>query len=633
MEILYVWFNKAASGVLDKTGVNLSPEYSFDVRYDGLYLVLYLREWKGVENIFRNDVIENVTAIVGKNGTGKTSILKALQLLTCGTVRENTSAKYKHYYEERLQQSYRIIVLRDDIGKIKIYHNLKLFRNNTEFEVVDVTKDGLYGNILRNCTDFSDITKVYITNSSFGSAGGMGYAFSKVEDITLTPSTIENNAAIYYDKLYSQSTHIYSINEKYIESVMERNTNGKKDFYSLCDILYIKRLFDIGKASEYIGNFRNDILIASCFKNPYLGTYSDDFNEDTKHLELYAAIYKIEKSIPEWPGGTVIKYMYAHLLLEIMMYYGLSYIDDMDYIPYNYALQMINHFSEGDSYIEQALKGINDLETIVKQYTTISDDGYKTLFCYRDNPVGYRRFVDYIFECFYQESGFVLTYLNIEIGGMSSGERAFQNIFTWLNLIPLFSKIYKNYNVSLRGTVLLLIDELDLYLHPDWQTIFMKKLLEEIRSQFSKYKVQIVFATHSPLCISDIPRENIVYLQDVKDGRISIDKRENHQQSFGRDVFTILNDTFYLNKHTMGAFAEQYINDIIKEIDNCHGDMYLDRRNRIYESINMIGDPLLKAAVLNKYFDCFGGSELNNLRIRKRQIEERIAVLERRHND
>ena len=178
MEILYVWFNKAASGVLDKTGVNLSPKYSFDVKYDGLYSVLYLRDWKGVENIFRNDVIENVTAIVGKNGTGKTSILKALQLLTCGTVGEITSAKYKHYYEERLQQSYRIIVLRDDTGIIKIYHNLRLFRNDTGFEVVDMTNDGLYGSILRNCTDFSDITKVYITNSSFGSAGGMGYAFS-----------------------------------------------------------------------------------------------------------------------------------------------------------------------------------------------------------------------------------------------------------------------------------------------------------------------------------------------------------------------------------------------------------------------------------------------------------------------
>lgn len=181
MEILYVWFNKAASGVLDKTGVNLSPKYSFDVKYDGLYSVLYLRDWKGVENIFRNDVIENVTAIVGKNGTGKTSILKALQLLTCGTVGEITSAKYKHYYEERLQQSYRIIVLRDDTGIIKIYHNLRLFRNDTGFEVVDMTNDGLYGSILRNCTDFSDITKVYITNSSFGSAGGMGYAFQRLK--------------------------------------------------------------------------------------------------------------------------------------------------------------------------------------------------------------------------------------------------------------------------------------------------------------------------------------------------------------------------------------------------------------------------------------------------------------------
>lgn len=85
-------------------------------------------------------------------------------------------------------------------------------------------------------------------------------------------------------------------------------------------------------------------MIASCFKNPYPEIYSDDFNNDTDHLELDIVIYKIEKSLPEWPGGTLIKYMYAHLLLEITMYYGLDYIDDMDFIPYSYAIQLINYF-------------------------------------------------------------------------------------------------------------------------------------------------------------------------------------------------------------------------------------------------------------------------------------------------
>lgn len=69
----------------------------------------------------------------------------------------------------------------------------------------------------------------------------MGYAFSKAEDITLTPSTIDNIAAIYYDQLYSQGTYIYRINKEYIDSVMERNANGKKIFivYAIYFILSV----------------------------------------------------------------------------------------------------------------------------------------------------------------------------------------------------------------------------------------------------------------------------------------------------------------------------------------------------------------------------------------------------------
>jgi len=65
---------------------------------------------------------------------------------------------------------------------------------------------------------------------------------------------------------------------------------------------------------------------------------------------------------------------------------------------------------------------------------------------------------------------------------------------------------------------LVLIDELDLFLHPDWQVHF----IEALRETFPN--VQFVVTTHSPLLIANMRPEEIVLLEYTDDG--DIEQRE-----------------------------------------------------------------------------------------------------------
>ena len=116
----------------------------------------------------------------------------------------------------------------------------------------------------------------------------------------------------------------------------------------------------------------------------------------------------------------------------------------------------------------------------------------------------YKSFLRLIAEGFESGNSFVLRYIRIGNLKMSSGERAFQNFFSWINLMPKFHKVMKDIPEGMKDTLLLLIDEIDLYAHPEWQKNYISYFLNEIQSQFEGYKVQIIFTTHSPLFLSDV---------------------------------------------------------------------------------------------------------------------------------
>ncbi|BBC24251.1 AAA family ATPase [Pseudanabaena sp. ABRG5-3] len=86
---------------------------------------------------------------------------------------------------------------------------------------------------------------------------------------------------------------------------------------------------------------------------------------------------------------------------------------------------------------------------------------------------------------------------------------------------------------KLEGEGIVLIDEIDLHLHPQWQ----RKLLPALTHTFPN--IQFIVTTHSPQVLSHLPRESVFLLEDNK-----ISDREIYTE--GRDSNSILLDAFHV---------------------------------------------------------------------------------------
>lgn len=100
----------------------------------------------------------------------------------------------------------------------------------------------------------------------------------------------------------------------------------------------------------------------------------------------------------------------------------------------------------------------------------------------------------------------------------------------------------------------LLIDEGDLYYHPDWQREFLFILLFLIDLQ-DEGKFQIILTTNSPFIISDVLSKDIVYLPQI----------ENQSPSFGQNIHVLLSEEFFMN-YTIGEFSLKNIEFIIDNL-------------------------------------------------------------------
>ena len=106
---------------------------------------------------------------------------------------------------------------------------------------------------------------------------------------------------------------------------------------------------------------------------------------------------------------------------------------------------------------------------------------------------------------------------------------------------------------------LLIFDEAEIYLHPEFQRRYIFLLLSAInKCHFEKVRnFHIIFATHSPYLLSDVLHENILLLEN---------KENNNQnfscnQSFCANLYDLLNNQFFIDA-PIGEFANQKILEI-----------------------------------------------------------------------
>lgn len=153
----------------------------------------------------------------------------------------------------------------------------------------------------------------------------------------------------------------------------------------------------------------------------------------------------------------------------------------------------------------------------------------------------------------------------IPFEGLSSGER--QIAYTLGNLIYHLRNIESNSkdinsninHVSTHkyGYVNVMLDEVELYFHPDLQRRFISLLLDSIKGLQlpSNCGINITLITHSPFVLSDIPDNNILCMSR-KEHVDAFDK------TFAANIHDLFNNTFIL-PYTIGEYAQLKITEIV----------------------------------------------------------------------
>jgi hypothetical protein len=188
------------------------------------------------------------------------------------------------------------------------------------------------------------------------------------------------------------------------------------------------------------------------------------------------------------------------------------------------------------------------------------------------------------------------------------------------SLLSFFSSLYeftlnKSYHEHRKKHYLLLLDETDLGYHPLWKKKFISALVKVLPVLFSRLEydteemngkkeikrnpnVQIIVSTHDPLTLSDMPNNQITYLNKISDKTIILNQKEKPKHSFGANITDLLADSFFVKEGLLGDFAKEKIN---KTIDWLRDKKDFQNSEYHRKVIQIIDEPIVQQKLSEMY--------------------------------
>lgn len=190
---------------------------------------------------------------------------------------------------------------------------------------------------------------------------------------------------------------------------------------------------------------------------------------------------------------------------------------------------------------------------------------------------------------------------SIPLSDLSSGERQFIYMTsTLLYHAHNILSIPDNERLAYRNLCMVL-DEVEICFHPEYQRTFLSKLLSLIeRNQLNTFfGISILIITHSPFVLSDIPKDNILYLENGEN--VSESK---HLNTFGANVNELLAQSFFLSGGFMGEFASDRIDSLANYLSD-NPISYPWTESLAKELIDLVGDELIQFQLQQMYAQKF----------------------------
>ena len=179
-------------------------------------------------------------------------------------------------------------------------------------------------------------------------------------------------------------------------------------------------------------------------------------------------------------------------------------------------------------------------------------------------------------------------------------------------------------------------DEIELGLHPHWQTNSIKYVFDFL-SNIKNRNFHLVIASHSPFLLSDLPKENVIFLEkytekeieenhlDQKVGNCKNATKDVDINPFGANIHTLLSHGFFMKDGLMGEFAKNKISKILNFLSG--KNEFIDIPiNQIKPIIEIIGEDFLREKLLKMYDEKF------QIKSKDEEIKELKAEIERLKN-
>lgn len=181
---------------------------------------------------------------------------------------------------------------------------------------------------------------------------------------------------------------------------------------------------------------------------------------------------------------------------------------------------------------------------------------------------------------------------------MSSGEKQLLNNFGALiyhlrniDSVTDEGRLYENVNI--------ILEEIELYFHPEYQRKVVNMLLEKLYAiSFLHIKrISITFVTHSPFILSDIPLCNVLFLKEGKPAYTQM-----QENTFGANIHGMLKNGFFLPSLPMGEFAHEKINGLFEKLNGYKLDAHSkEQAEWFYSNIMRVGEPYIREQLMRLY--------------------------------
>ena len=213
--------------------------------------------------------------------------------------------------------------------------------------------------------------------------------------------------------------------------------------------------------------------------------------------------------------------------------------------------------------------------------------------------------------------------------GLSSGETLLLNQYG--KLMSILKKnsmeqyyLPKDVNSDIPAeNAIILLDEAEVAFHPEWQRVYLDAMLKFITKNMcdAGTHIQIIIATHSPIILSDIPRQNTVFIQQNKEGKtITVDSTE----TFAANIYSLFKNAFFLSNSMVGAFAERKLKELANDIQNTGKK----GNEKIMRRILLIGDEFVRSQFLKMYHQKMDNeSNIESLQKRILELENQVSKL------